>query len=163
MLTVDTHHIGGYRCRYCDSTYEENYENAIACSSRQVAAFVEWIQQQPFYENTTIIITGDHYSMDHGYFNRTVDADYVRHGYNCFINAAATPTRTKNRDFCSLDMFPTTLAAMGCTIEGDRLGLGTNLFSDTPTLIETVGYSVFNYELSKSSDYYADNFYKKAD
>lgn len=163
MLTVDTHHIGGFRCAYCGSTYEENYENAIACSSRLVAAFVEWIQQQDFYENTTVIITGDHFSMDRDYFKRNVDANYERHGYNCFINAAATPTRTTNRNFCSLDMFPTTLAAMGCTIEGDRLGLGTNLFSDTPTLIETVGYSAFNYELSKTSEFYADNFYKKAD
>ena len=163
MLTVDTHHIGGFRCRYCDSTYEENYENAIACSSRQVNAFVDWIQQQDFYENTTIIITGDHFSMDRDYFKRNVDANYQRHGYNCFINAAVEPVRTKNRSFCSLDMFPTTLAAMGCTIEGDRLGLGTNLFSGTPTLIETVGYSAFNYELSKTSEFYADNFYKKAD
>jgi len=163
MLTVDTHHIGGYRCRYCDSTYEENYENAIACSSRQVKAFVEWIQQQDFYENTTIVITGDHNSMDRDYFKRTVDANYQRHVYNCFINAAATPSRTENPSFCALDMFPTTLAAMGCTIKGDRLGLGTNLFSDTPTLIETVGFSAFNYELSKTSEFYADNFYKKAD
>ncbi len=163
MLTVDTHHIGGFRCCYCDSTYEENYENAIACSSRQVAAFVEWIKQQDFYENTTIIITGDHYSMDHDYFKRTVDTDYERHVYNCFINAAAEPVRTENRNFCALDMFPTTLAAMGCTIEGDRLGLGTNLFSNTPTLIEIVGYAAFNNELSKSSEYYKNNFYTKAD
>lgn len=158
MLTVDTHHIGGYRCRFCNSTYEENYENAIACSSKQVAAFVEWIQRQDFYENTTIIITGDHFSMDRDYFKRTVDATYQRHGYNCFVNVAATPVQTKNRSFCALDMFPTTLAAMGCKIEGEHLGLGTNLFSGKPTLIETMGYQRFDHQLSLNSDYYAEQF-----
>lgn len=159
LLTVDTHHIGGYKCEYCGSTYEENYENVISCSSKQVVEFVKWLQQQPFYENTTVIVTGDHCSMDKGYFNRNVDEQYVRHVYNCFINAAATPMRTVNRDFCALDMFPTTLSAMGCEIEGNRLGLGTDLFSGTPTLIEKYGYSAFAQELSKRSPYYSEHFY----
>ena len=159
LLTVDTHHIGGYRCQLCGSDYEESYENAIACSSRQVYAFVEWIMAQPFYENTTIVITGDHCSMDRGYFSRNVDSAYERHIYNCFINAAATPFSTQNRQFCTLDMFPTTLAAMGCTIEGQRLGLGTNLFSTMPTLMEKMGYTKLCAELSKKSEFYSQNFY----
>ena len=159
MLTVDTHHIGGYACGQCVDQYEEQYENVISCASRQVYRFIQWIMEQPFYENTTIIITGDHCSMDKGYFNRNVDAGYERHVYNCFINAAATPFNTQNRQFCALDMFPTTLAAMGCTIEGERLGLGTNLFSGRPTLMEEMGYTQFCAELSKKSQYYIDNFY----
>ncbi len=162
MLTVDTHHIGGYKCQYCGDAYEENYENVIACSSRQVAAFVEWIQAQPFYENTTVIVTCDHCSMDRGYFDRNVDPDYSRHVYNCFLNAQATPVQTENRQFCALDMLPTTLAAMGCTVENDRLGLGTNLFSARPTLIEVFGYDAFNASLEQSSDYY-QRFYQSSE
>lgn len=163
MLTVDTHHIGGHACSLCGSTYEENYENVIACSSRQVYEFVLWLQAQPFYEDTTVIITGDHCSMDKGYFSRNTEDGYVRHVYNCFLNAAATPVNTANREFCAMDMFPTTLAAMGCTIEGQRLGLGTNLFSEDPTLIEQMGYYEFCVELSKKSDYYEEHFYGKVD
>ena len=159
MLTVDTHHIGGYKCALCGSDHEENYENVISCSSRQVAAFVQWIQQQDFYENTTVIITGDHCSMDRGYFNRNVDPEYTRHVYNCFLNSAVEPARTTNRQFAAVDMFPSTLAAMGCTIEGDRLGLGVNLFSNQPTLMERMGYDRFNTELAKKSDYYSGHFY----
>ena len=158
MLTVDTHHIGGYICEYCGSEHSEQYENVMSCSSRQVAEFVDWLRQQDFYDNTTIIITGDHLSMDRGYFSRNVEDDYVRRSYNCFINSAATPEKTENRLFCALDMFPTTLAAMGCTIEGERLGLGTNLFSGEPTLIERMGYDHFNEQLSLDSDYYAEEF-----
>ena len=60
----------------------------------------------------------------------------------------------KNRVFTTMDMFPTTLAALGVSIEGDRLGLGTNLFSSKKTIPEEIGLDNFNKELKKSSDYY---------
>ena len=158
MLTVDTHHIGGYFCEYCETEHEEQYENVMSCSSKQVQEFVEWLEQQPFYENTTIVITGDHLSMDKGYFSRNVDEDYVRRNYNCFINSAVDTRFDENRQFSALDMFPTTLAALGCTIEGEYLGLGVNLFSGKPTLIEKLGYEKFDRQLTMSSDFYAEKF-----
>ena len=51
-------------------------------------------------------------------------------------------------------MFPTTLAALGVSIDGERLGLGTNLFSEKPTLCEQYGYENFCEELQKQSDFY---------
>jgi phosphoglycerol transferase len=159
MLTVDTHHIGGYQCFYCTDPYEETYEQSIACSSRQVLEFVRWLQEQPFYENTTVVITGDHLSMDNGYFERNVSPLYQRMVYNCILNAPVTTEHTKNREYCAVDLFPTTLAALGCTIEGDRLGLGVDLFSDTPTLSEQMGYYKFNEQMSRASDYYIANFH----
>ena len=159
MLTVDTHHIGGYQCEYCRGEYEETYEQSISCSSRQVLEFIQWLQEQPFYENTTVIITGDHLSMDNGYFQRNVDGGYDRMVYNCILNSPVTSDNTKNREYCAVDLFPTTLAALGCTIVGNRLGLGTNLFSSVPTLAEKWGYARFNSELGKASDYYVNNFH----
>lgn len=158
MLTVDTHHVGGCVCEYCGEEHEEQYENVISCSSRQVLEFVRWIQAQPFYENTTVIIVGDHPSMDNGYFERNVDENHVRRIYNCFLNLPFQAENTKNREFTSLDLFPTTLAALGCEIEGERLGLGTNLFSGKKTLAEEMGYERFDRDLAKKSDYYAVNF-----
>ncbi len=160
-LTVDTHHIDGYKCEKCGSEYGEQYENVLSCSSKQVYEFIEWIKQQPFYENTVIVIAGDHLTMDSGYINRNVEKGYERHVYNCFINAKTTPKNTKNRVFTAMDMMPSTLAAMGCEIKGDRLGLGTNLFSDTKTLSEEMGYEVFNAEISKKSTYYNVEFMMK--
>ena len=161
MLTVDTHHVGGYQCRLCEeSTSGETYDQSISCSSRQVAAFVAWLQDQDFYEDTTIIIVGDHESMDNGYFERMVEDDYQRLIYNCFINSAAETTFTQNRKWAAVDLFPTTLAALGFTVEGDRLGLGTNLFSGKETLTERWGFDYFNHELAKASSYYEENFWK---
>ncbi|MBR2047450.1 MAG: LTA synthase family protein [Oscillospiraceae bacterium] len=159
MLTVDTHHIGGYQCEYCTDEYEETYEQSISCSSRQVLDFLQWLQEQPFYENTTVVITGDHCSMDKGYFDRNVDEDYQRMVYNVIINAPVSSSNTKNRQYCAMDLFPTTLAALGCQIQGNRLGLGTNLYSNVPTLAEKYGIERFNELLGRSSDYYAANFY----
>ena len=161
MLTVDTHRTNGYVCQKCVGLWGEQYENVISCSSKQVAEFVEWIKQQDFYENTTIIIAGDHITMDEGYISRNVAEDYERTVYNCIINSPVETdvTHEKNRQFVAADMFPTTLAAMGCTIEGDRLGLGTNLFSDRPTLVEEMGYEEFDAQLAMTSDYYTKNFF----
>ncbi len=46
------------------------------------------------------------------------------------------------RTYTTFDNFPTTLAAMGVTIEGNRLGLGTNLFSSEQTLSERYGWKM---------------------
>lgn len=160
-LTADTHHIDGYKCEYCHDKYSEQYENVISCSSRQVYEFVEWIKAQPFYENTTVVIAGDHLTMDWGYINRNVEEDYTRHVYNCFINTETEAVNTNYRVFTAIDMFPTTLAAMGCNIKGERLGLGTNLFSDVPTLPEEMGFDRFSDEISKYSTRYYIEFMKK--
>ncbi len=154
MLTVDTHSPSGYLCEDCGSDHAEGYANVIACADRQIAAFLAWLQEQPFYENTTVVIVGDHSSMNNGFFTRNAGSDYQRHIYNCFLNAAAEPLETENRQFTSMDLLPTTLAALGCTIEGNRLGLGTNLFSGEQTLMEQYGYEALCAELNKQSDYY---------
>ena len=42
-------------------------------------------------------------------------------------------------------------------IKGDRLALGTNLFSDEPTLLEKYGVDYVEEELKKNSKFYYDN------
>ena len=153
MLTADTHFPDGYQCHLCEETYEEPYANVLACSSLQVKDFISWIQEQPFYENTTIVISGDHLTMDAAFMN-DIDPDYTRTVYNCILNAAAEPVKETNRQFGTFDMFPTTLAALGVKIEGDRLALGTNLFSGRDTLTEQFTYEYLDEELQKQSDFY---------
>lgn len=157
-LTVDTHHVDGWICPLCENTYEDTYANAWNCASRQVADFLEWIKQQPFYENTTVVITGDHCSMN-PYFYKGYDYDKHkgetrRKVYNAIINPAAEPVQEQNRKITTLDMFPTVLASLGVQIEGERLGLGTNLFSDVPTLAEEMGYEKLFDELDRKSLFY---------
>lgn len=153
MLTADSHFPDGYVCDDCEDIYEEQYANVLRCSSKRVYELVEWIKEQPFYENTTIVLCGDHLTMDPNFLDG-IDEDYVRTIYNCFINAPVAPVTQTCRQYGSFDLFPTTLAAMGVEIKGDRLALGTNLFSAVPTLTEQYGYEYLAEELQKNSDFY---------
>jgi hypothetical protein len=155
MLTVDTHFEDGYRCRLCRDDFGEQYADAFACSSRQVSAFVKWVQQQDFYENTTIVICGDHPTMDID-FCKDVPEDYQRKTYVAVVNGKPPEGEARQqtyREYATMDLFPTTLAAMGVTIEGDRLGLGTNLFSGQDTLVEQLGFEEMQERLSHKSDF----------
>ena len=152
LLTVDTHFPDGYMCDLCKDEYDSQYANVFACSSRQTVEFVRWIQQQDFYENTTIVINGDHPTMDPG-FADSIDKKYTRKTYTCIINGAAEKESNKEREYSTLDMFPTTLAAMGVKIEGNRLGMGVNLYSDEETLIEEYGYKVCDDRVSLPSTF----------
>ncbi len=165
MLTVDGHHNGGYLCRLCGNDYEELSEkyrqtaNVVTCQDRLVNEFIRWCSEQDWYEDTVIIISGDHPRMDPRlvskipYRERTV--------YNCFINAVPSPAEgvgENGRVWSPFDMFPTTLAAMGFDVIGERLGLGTNLFSSIPTLAEEIGMDMLEAEIQKQSEYYVNTF-----
>ena len=156
LLTVDTHFTDGYLDSSCETPYENQYDNVHACSSKLIGEFIGWIQEQDFADNTTIVISGDHLGMQTSYYDKKItDPGYQRTIYNVFINPVIAPVHQYNRLFTTMDMYPSTLAALGVAIEGDRLGLGTNLFSDTFTLAEHYGsIQVLSEELSKRSNFY---------
>ena len=158
MLTVDTHFPQGYECSLCTGENSIVAENVIECADRQINEFIKWCQQQDFYEDTVIVIIGDHPRMD------TVLVESVEYKdrtlYNCFINVDVDKSSLKliNREWSSMDVMPTVLAAMGFEIEGERIGLGTNMFSGEATLSEQMGFDNLNAEFLKNSDYYIERF-----
>lgn len=156
LLTVDTHHVGGYKCEYCPDTYGINLKNVLLCADHQIQDFIDWCEKQDFFKDTTIVIIGDHPRMD-TYLVKDVDF-FEREAYNCFINPAKTGTVNEHRTATTVDLFPTILSSIGYSIEDDRLGLGTDLFSNTKTLAEELTYEEFNDELGKNSKYYIKNF-----
>ena len=158
LLTADTHFTDGYLDASCEEKFDEPYSNSIYCSDSMIYDFVLWIQEQDFYDDTTIVISGDHLTMQNGFYT----SDFKdRNIYNVFINADIDiDFSSKNRIFTVMDMFPTTLASLGADIEGDRLGLGTNMFSSKKTVPEILGIDKFNEEIAKwSYSYY--NYIRK--
>lgn len=153
MLTVDTHFPDGYTDNTCKDTYDNQYLTAIDCSSKKLDEFIRWIKKQDFYENTTIILVGDHLSMNTYSFD-VIDPNYDRSVYNVFVNSAVDTDCNKNRSFTTFDYYPTTLAALGVKIKGERLGLGTNLFSCKETLSEELGNDYIDEKLMENSPYY---------
>lgn len=154
LLTADTHFEDGYICGLCRDDFGDNqYANVYACADRQIVDFVKWVQQQDFYEDTTIVISGDHPTMDKDFCN-DVSPEYDRRVYTLYINSAADRTAAVGkRSYSTFDNFPTTLAAMGVDIQGNKLGLGVNLYSEEQTYIEQMGLSSVREELKKNSDF----------
>lgn len=165
METADTHFPDGYVGPKTPTPRSSQYANVIAYSASEVTKFIRWIQQQPFYENTTIVLIGDHLSMDTKFFEN-FDPAYTRTQFNMIINPASSigniPTeRLHNRYWANFDMFPTVLASIGVKIDGDRLALGTNLFSGEKTLFERKGglrgWEYANEEFDIGSKFYNAN------
>ena len=156
MLTVDTHNVGGYVCDLCDDKYDDQIANVIDCADRQFNDFMNWLKEQEFYEDTMIVVVGDHPRMDDLLVEEVPYSE--RAVYNCFINAeyAADTVKTKNRVALAMDLFPTVLSGMGFKIPGDRLGLGTDLFSSTPTYAEEMGLEAYEEELKRYSQFLTD-------
>lgn len=161
MLTVDTHHPDGLVYGDEDTDFERQIENVIYRSDGQIADFVQWIMGQDFYEDTVIIIAGDHLSM-----SVTVEAivayedspDYDRKTYVTIINSDTENKRAgENRLYTTMDLCPTTLSALGFSIEGNRLGLGTDLYSGMDTLAEELGFEYLDDAMERRSDYYNEH------
>ena len=160
MLTADTHFPDGYKCKDCPDKWDEQYKNVISCSSERVGDFIKWLQKQDFYDNTTIVISGDHLTMQSDFFELEEWQDYQKKVLNLIINPAVEVENT-NRSYSTMDLYPTTLAALGANIEENKLGLVTNLFSSEKTLIEKYGVEYVNNELMKVSRFYNNNILVK--
>lgn len=165
LFTIDTHFTDGYLCELCSNKHgsdkEDKYDNVIDCADRQVSSFLYWLEKQPYYENTTIVISGDHGTMNNEYVEshiKEVDhvEDYERKVYTTIINSAIEYNVPGVRQYATFDMYPTMLAAMGVEIKGNKMALGTNLFSGEKTLIEKYGLEYVDQEFMKVSEFYRE-------
>ncbi len=161
METADTHAPEGYLSEKAEKKFDSQYANCIYYSQAEAVKFVRWIQDQPFYENTTIVLIGDHLSMAKSFFENV--KGFKRTCFNLFINPPAElcdidESRFYNRDWAVFDMFPTLVACLGVEFDGNRLGIGTNLFSGEQTLFERDGVKEVNKELENRSNFYNKEF-----
>lgn len=150
FFTIDTHAPSGLYDPECIKASDENNEDerlkaAERCVSRELDKFLTTLKSKPFYNNTTIIIFGDHQFMG----TRLVKDATNRRWVNIFINTPKTPVASEKRFFTDIDMFPTILSSINFDIEGDKLGFGTDLFSDKKTLLESIGLDSLNKEIAK--------------
>lgn len=166
FLTLDLHMPAGFPSHDMEIVYTDKnapahaqMKNIVLDTDKKLATFLNWCKNQSWYENTTIVLFGDHAFMDTkktAFFD--IDpAKADRRWFDLFVNGVhKTPDTAivKNRQFSSLDMFPTILSALGCKIDGNRLGLGVDLFSGQQTLLEKYGLEKLNYELMKKNTRY---------
>lgn len=154
FFTIDTHAPHGFYDSNCIKIADDKNEDArlkasARCVSKELNKFLVSLKSKSFYENTSVIIFGDHLFMG----TRLVQGFNNRKWINIFINASKTPITEEKRLFSDIDMFPTILSSINFDINGDRLGLGTDLFSGQKTLIESIGLDSLNKEINKMSNH----------
>jgi phosphoglycerol transferase len=173
LLTADTHPTGGYLDDQAERIFDSQYKNVLRDMSRQLAEFVEWIQSQDYYENTTVVILGDHLYQDSSFFpeqfriqklasryevevfTKGTDSVYSRYPLNIFINSLLNPRQVKQRRFSHFDILPTLIESVGGVYEGEGLALGRSLnTADIVTLVEKYGEVAINDQLRRSSNFY---------
>ena len=152
LLTIDTHFVDGYVGDYSETKYDRQYENAYATSSKLLYEFIEYVKSKPYYKDTTIVIVGDHLIMQSNFVNDEMNKN--RYAYYCIINPVNKELKIEDRTYTALDTFPTVVYALGGNIEGDKIGLGVNLFSNKKTLAEKYSVKELDAELKKKSTYY---------
>ena len=92
-----------------------------------------------------------------------ITKDYTRTMVNVFINPIINDLSVNLRtpkQITSMDFYPTILSSLGVSIEGDKLGLGTNLFSNEKTLGDKFGISKMDEEIKLRSEFYINNILK---
>lgn len=127
LSTMDTHEPGFLSPPCVDEGFSENWAGYVKCSLSQVERLLKHIRDKGWEDRFVILVMGDHQArmaeMDDVELKR-VKGRYVL----CSLQRDATlkPERTIITHF---DLFPTILAALGFSVQGDRLGFGYNVFS----------------------------------
>lgn len=160
ISTVDTHfpgYVDGEFCADLDFAGLDYgggnalYENAIRCGDRIIGDFVDFVRSSRFGANTTIVILGDHLTMQPDF----IPPNAHRFVYNAFINPhfSKKPTRNyvKNRDLTNYDFTPLILDSLGFRVEA--FGLGHNpLYGQT--LIERYGSDTLDTLLKRPTKFW---------
>lgn len=156
ISTIDTHFQSGWVDTTLCQSKDYSYQSAILCADKIISDFVNFVQKSKFKDNTTIVILGDHLSMERDFFppqtNRAI--------YNAFINAKFTRPATKevikNRILSHFDIAPLILDAVG--VKTPAFGLGRNPLYQQTLLESTFSLDEFNEKLSQRNRLY-DSFW----
>ncbi len=161
MLTVDTHHHRGYPDPTCPhdlsgSALEEESRymaGAVLHADHAAAEFIEWIQTQPFAENTTILVLNDHLLMESDLTSYLEEQPELRRNFNMLINPVF-PLPDTDRHISHFDWAPTLLESLGARLPEGRMGFGVSLYSGSPTLVEEMSKDELAEKLTPFSPFY---------
>ncbi len=143
MFTLDLHRG--------NNPFFESLEAEAKETINNLNEFIAWFEKQDFYENTTLIVVGDHRRMG----KKDLVGDNV---YNAFFNLPKNLEEkvNENRVFNQIDLFPTILEIMGGKLKDGKAGVGVSVFSENKTIAERLSHEEQEETLLK-----IDRFYQK--
>ncbi|WP_336659078.1 LTA synthase family protein [Leucobacter sp. USHLN153] len=129
MLSLDTHE-GPRLYEYCEQDTEAVMTSITFCSMQQVARFVDYMDDQGYLEDTSVVLMGDHQKMlaeGGSFWKELKDRDH-----RSVFNRIWTPDdlQVARSDADQLSMYPTLLELAGLEIRDHRAGAGVSVFTD---------------------------------
>lgn len=150
MLTVDTHMPDGYICPLCDIENVEEEDqilSVVECADKQLGEFISWVKQQPWYENTTVVIVGDHLFMtskDKDIFNEQKEAfeeqqeTHDRRWENS-LGESVLSSSPKNSSRRWINIFMNSVVQPSQVVMKNRTFSSFDMF---PTVLESIGVEI---------------------
>lgn len=139
VLTLDTHHPKGHMPPVCEGVkYQDGSNqmlNAVKCSDRLAADFIEQLKNSPYAKDTLIVVMSDHMAMQ----NQAMPLlnKGTRRNFFMIIDPENNAPLEIAKPTSALDVGPTILSLLG--FQEESLGFGRNLFGDEKTLFEEKG------------------------
>jgi phosphoglycerol transferase len=153
--TADTHPPAMYLDADALEIFNSRQKNVLYSMDSQLSNFLAYLAEQPFYENTTIVVLGDHLYMESDIFPNDFNSGISnRFPLNIFINSLLNGRYSKNRLFSHFDIFPAIIESIGGSYDAPGLGLGRSMNKGERTLLELLGVDYVNNVLPQKSAYY---------
>jgi len=149
LFTLDTHTPGYYKDKKCPKDFND-IRDAFMCTDNLAYNFINWLKTSPYWQNTTVILVGDHIFPSHIKTNAR-----TKHGiFNVFLNLPDGLKIDKNKEFTTFDLAPTILESLGIKLSPHALGLGRSIFKKEDTLIKQKKNTLIR-QIKQQSDLYA--------
>lgn len=146
-LTLDTHPPEGHKTPACAANVYGNGSsqtlNAVHCTDKLLHEFIQRFNASPYSQDVVLLISSDHLMMAN---DAGLEADNGQRENLFLALNTGEPPRIIQRSGTMMDVAPTWLELIG--FSSDTIHLGSNLLSQTPTLVEHWGKEEF-YRLLK--------------
>ena len=146
ITTVDTHEPTTFLDPSCPQKFGDK-RDIVFCADKMAADFLDWLQKQDFYPETTVLVLGDHISIGK---NSVYPEKTERKIFNMILNPVGGLI-AQPHEWTTLDIAPTVLAALG--FDNNGMALGRSLWKKEATLKEKYGQKL-DLEFNKNSNFY---------
>ena len=152
LNTVNTHGPHGALSSSCQKKgFTKDIDSIFDCSVSEVGEFLKWLNTQSFSKNTVVVMMGDHPIMAGHMIKNKFTAEKEPEIF--FLIRRPDGVQLPSKKMTHVDIFPTTLAALGFAIPNERLGMGHNIYKSN-SWVESVEPHEFRKAIRKPSPAY---------
>ncbi|MCL1955722.1 MAG: LTA synthase family protein [Fibromonadales bacterium] len=154
LQTMDTH-MPLFLTEGKPIKYGSKLKTVLEEMSVELYDFVFWLKEQEWFENTSLVIFGDHTYMES---IREITEAHRAPLYTFLNLPLAEELDFREKKISHFDIFPTLLHSIGVSWSSSALGLGVSLMSNDSTLLEKFGKDSLSKALTQNSILYNSFF-----